>query len=775
MVEEAASEGAILEALVAALHTKAQYNRNEQVAPAAILWPDKECQWESLLPVLREKLPALLTLGDYQSEDRTGPAIWMRCMLACTLGEANWEEGEVPILYLPGLSRQELRAVESCPLLLQPLAELQYRGVFWSQLNSRDWTVFAFLKSDEGGLGLDVARGHQTQEALTRALKIVAATPIEQLRGRRLEASDFDALLSGDPVRDLLDWLDQPTLVRDRWGPEKWDAFRSRCQSDYGLDPQTDGELAGAERLCERSTPSWTKVWERFAEAPKRYPQIPSLLEGVVPQSLFAVETLPARNRQAEESLRQALEDLAQLPAHEAAQRIIELEREHGPRRSWVWAELNQAPLAEVLASLNRLATLAGTIPPLPTLEEAVRFHTETGWQVDAAVLDALVSVHLVPDIQAVTTAIRSVYGHWLEETVQALQQRIATEGYPGPQDSEEIPSSTCVLFADGIRLDVGQKLAALLAERGLEIKLDTRWTALPSVTSTAKPALSPVAHLISGRPESQDFQPEVAATGKPSTAANFRKLLQENDWQVLGKQELGTPDGRAWTEYGALDQYGHAQGWKLAWRIEEELEGLVERIAALLRAGWKRVRIHTDHGWLLYPGGLPKQDMPAYLTKTRWGRCAQLKDESYYAGPTSAWRWCDEMRVAFPSDIRIFFAGEDYSHGGLSLQECLVPLLTVTTGESVVRSVLEEPAWRRQRCRVTVTDPEPGMRVDLRTRPADASSSLVDGGKELDEEGKASLLVEDDSLESTAVRLVLLNAEDRVVISLPTTVGGEA
>ncbi|MFZ1596661.1 MAG: hypothetical protein WAW26_12460, partial [Anaerolineae bacterium] len=54
----------LLDALTAALARAGQYNKNDQCPPAAILWPDKERQWEPLLPVLRSRLP-LLTLGDY--------------------------------------------------------------------------------------------------------------------------------------------------------------------------------------------------------------------------------------------------------------------------------------------------------------------------------------------------------------------------------------------------------------------------------------------------------------------------------------------------------------------------------------------------------------------------------------------------------------------------------------------------------------------------------------------------------------------------------------
>jgi len=37
-----------LDALVKAIKRAASYNKNDQCAPAAILWADREFQWESL-------------------------------------------------------------------------------------------------------------------------------------------------------------------------------------------------------------------------------------------------------------------------------------------------------------------------------------------------------------------------------------------------------------------------------------------------------------------------------------------------------------------------------------------------------------------------------------------------------------------------------------------------------------------------------------------------------------------------------------------------------
>ena len=41
-----------LDAIVTALNCAGDWNTNDQTAPVAVLWPDKECQWGALLPEL---------------------------------------------------------------------------------------------------------------------------------------------------------------------------------------------------------------------------------------------------------------------------------------------------------------------------------------------------------------------------------------------------------------------------------------------------------------------------------------------------------------------------------------------------------------------------------------------------------------------------------------------------------------------------------------------------------------------------------------------------
>jgi hypothetical protein len=773
--------GTVLEAIIGSLEAAGKYNPGAEVKPAAILWTDKERQWAPLLDRLREMLPQLLALGDYDPATRTGPAIWLKCMMARTLPEADWPETTIPILYLGGVGRQDLRAIEECPKRLQPLAELQYRGVYWTQLNGRDWTLLAFLQSQDGGLNLDVARDAATVEALERVLVRVADATIEEMLGRRWEANDFDALLMPDPVRDLLAWIDNPTGSRQRWSAGEWEAFRNVCRQEYGFDPQADGEITAAERLGGAGKGAWRKVWERFAEAPRRYPHLPDVLRRAAPAptpGLFMTRepnpAWPQDNDEQEKSLREGLAGLDGRTRDDAAKQIARLEADHSARRNWVWKELGQAPLAVALGHLAVLAEATATVLGGATPQGMAENYVREGWRADAAVLDALAAIRTDEDFRAVCSAVRALYQPWLGGAAQRFQDLVAKQPLPpgggGVTDDE---AGTVILFADGLRFDMGRRLDERLKGKGLESAERWHWVALPSVTPTAKPAISLIADLLGAGPTGEDFRPVVTASGKPLTTDRFRQLMGECGYQILRGSETGDPAGKGWTEVGDLDEYGHAQGWKLARRVEEVLGDLTERIEALLGAGWKRVRVVTDHGWLLMPGNLPKSEMPAYLTDTRWGRCAALKSTSTVDGPVVAWRWGPEVSIACAPGISVFKQGLEYAHGGLSVQECVAIELTVGSAAGAVpAATIAEVNWVGMRCRVKVSGSAAGLSVDIRTKAADTGTSVV-GAKAVGPDGLASLLVEDDRLEGSAVIIVLLVADGRVIAKQSTMVGG--
>ena len=253
------------------------------------------------------------------------------------------------------------------------------------------------------------------------------------------------------------------------------------------------------------------------------------------------------------------------------------------------------------------------------------------GWRADAAVVAALAAVQKPDDVKAVRAAIRAVYLPWSDDAARHLQAQVAAAGYPGGTAQDRTPATghagQCILFVDGLRFDLAKTLETMLTQQCCSVESQVQWAALPSVTTTGKPAVAPVSHLITGQDASADFEPSVAATGQSLKGGyHLRKLLGDQGWQVFGRTECGDPSGKAWTEAGDIDHEGHDRGWQLAQHMDRLLTEVRDRVLQLLEAGWKTVRIVSDHGWLLMPGGLPKTELPSALSENTWGRCAAIK-----------------------------------------------------------------------------------------------------------------------------------------------------
>ena len=773
--------------LTQALRRATIHNPDIQAPPACILWPDRDRQWQAVIPRLQAELPELLALGDYAPEDRTGPAIWLRCVIARRVDDLALPAGHTPILYLPGVSRQDLRAVEECPDTLKPLAELQYRGVIWSQLNAKDWTVLAFLKSEQGGLALDVAQDSDTRHALQLALHRLLDEELELLRGKRLAHEHFNTLLTGgDPARGLLQWLDLGDAHQQSLGDNEWQAFAQVCRAQLAFEPERDGLLAGASRLAAHEGP-WRAVWERYGEAPHRYPRIPGRIRQCQPplfDLLASAETSggwPQWNDEQEQRLRHDLLALARLPPHEARQRLQELEPHHAPRRELPWTTLGEAPLALALQPLARVAAVTAQTLNAGTVADLQSAYLGHGWQADEALLAALACVVRGPDLEAVTTALQAVYLPWLEASARHLQQQVAEHGYPGGDHQQDAPHAPtpgqCLLFVDGLRLDLAQRLATRLAGLGHPVQASPHWAALPSVTATAKPAVSPVRHLIAGDDDCDDFEPAVAATGQSLRGGyHLKKLLGDHGWRCLARDDPGDGAGNAWCEFGDIDAEGHHRGWQLAHHADALLAEIVGRIQALLAAGWHSVWVVTDHGWLLLPGKLPVLPLPRDLTVSRWGRCAALKpgvvsDERLYP-----WFWNPRRQFALADGVSCYGRAGDYAHGGLSLQECLTLQLQVGAPDQAHAAPgagAMDLKWTGLRCTVAVEGQGIGLTLDVRTRPGDPGASVVLRPRALKDSGSASVVVENEELAGQPAFVVLLAQSGELVAQRETVIGG--
>jgi hypothetical protein len=116
----------------------------------------------------------------------------------------------------------------------------------------------------------------------------------------------------------------------------------------------------------------------------------------------------------------------------------------------------------------------------------------------------------------------------------------------------ETFPAApTTIVFVDGLRMDGAQELARLLVADDAKVDLSWRWSGFPTVTSTCKPLVSPVATSLQGRQTTFDLAP-VNADGKAASKPVLYKLLETDGWETGGSL---LPDSKLWAETGRFDE----------------------------------------------------------------------------------------------------------------------------------------------------------------------------------------------------------------------------
>lgn len=746
----------VLDSLEQALRSAGSFHQGEVTAPTCVLWPDPTCEWMAAAGPLRERLP-FLTLGSFHQESGAGPAIWIRTQV----DPPRPVGAPLPVVYLPGVSRDELRG-EVAAEALRPLVDLQYRGTVFERRDRKPWTVASFLGLSRDGLGIEVTPG--ARAGVARSLDTLLTCRVADLKARTpLTAQTLQLLTYPDLAGELLRWLNGP--------PQETPAgFREAVAVEYGLD-LSEGPLAVTSRLATRAGSLGT-VWERYEASPRLYPHLRAhlLAAGPAVGQTWTPEQAavwPQVNQVAEGLLQAALHELTTAPAATVRERLLALEQEHGGRRDLVWAKLDEAPLACALRPLSEVARRTSDTLSGNTLTEIADAYAGDGHLTDGAVLDALGSVRSDAHLTLVGAVLRGLYLEWLERVNAAFIGAAQTDGAPAFPTSAQWNAfpGLAVLFVDGLRYDVAARLVGLLASES--VRLDWQLAATPTLTPTAKPAVAPI------RGELEVLSAgklTLSHLGRAVTAPVLREVVGEHGFLPVTGTPLPDPAGAAWLEFGDLDSLGHQDGLRLPSRLEGELERIRDRVLELLGAGFREVRVVTDHGWLLVPGGLPKAELPASLPLLKKSRCAVLGETNSSEFPTRPWTWDTGVQITLAPGIHSFEAGVVYAHGGLSLQESVTPVLTVKREGASVAVKFTSVRWVNNRCKVETTGAQ-GLTLDLRRKATDASSSMLTAPKAVGADGSVSLLVAGDDLEGVAAVLVALR-EGQVVRQRPVTVG---
>jgi hypothetical protein len=781
------SDRTLIHGLARAFVDAAQTFESGKEWPAALLWPDPERQWFAAFSDLRRRLVsqsvALYAHGDYAPEEGIGPSIWLRCLIEAPDApelKGAVPNGALPVILLPGVSWRNLREPLTLPRGVQILIEMQYRGdVFRQRRQARDWTVATLLRDADQGLSLDISVDSRTDEAAQRALAALFDLELDGWRGRRIGADDFDRLRVPDDVRDLLNWIANPDAAKAAKDTGTWVALRNLVKRDYDIDIDEKGALQQAiDRLVRRTGP-WGRVWNRLADSPQQFRAVCERLReatGRKQTDMFGEGdpvTNPHDNALAEKMLAQDLGALANLSSREAAAKVVSLEEHHRRRRDTLWARLGEAPLAAALDPLARLAAATDTNLSGNDLTALASSYAAEGWLVDAALIETIAAAGTREDV--VARAAGALYRPWVDALARRFRAAFEAAGESARPSPLAIEAGTLVLFVDGLRMDVGHLVVERLVNSGIETSLDWRLSPIPSVTATAKAIVTPVGDSIAGRGKVDAFLPLETSSGKPATADVLRKAMLARSIQVIDRGAIVPPEkptSIGYAECGNIDHDGHGMGLRLAGQLVTEVVRIAEYVLTLKTAGWPRLRIVTDHGWLLMPGGFEPIRLPPSAVIAKGSRAAILQDEAAAELAFLPWHWDRSVRIAMPSGAEAFRAGEVYSHGGLSPQECVIPDITVHGGESIPsRGVrIRTISWRRLRLTVEFTSELTDVTVEVRRRERDAASR-VDVAATI-EVTRARLTISDEVEEGDPVLVVLVDRQGSIIDARATRVG---
>ncbi len=411
---------------------------------------------------------------------------------------------------------------------------------------------------------------------------------------------------------------------------------------------------------------------------------------------------------------------------------------------------------------------------PISSIEELKDYYTSKGIHADQSMRKALASVKSEKDKKAIKSIIKVIYQPWLELFTNQFQTLVAKNADIFTKQSAKEEEESYLLFVDALRYELAEEFCQRLEMLKYKVDLTNGWSAIPSLTPTAKPNISPIVKSVSTVSEISEFRPQLI-NGKDLQTAAFREQLSANGFKYISNSNDIDSSVKSWQEIGDIDTKGHEEQSDIVKRIDELFEQVLETIDVAFEKGVKRIKIVTDHGWLLMPGGLPKTQLNSGLAETRWGRCAIIKDGAKTDVLHLPWRWNPNIFIAYAPGINFFKMNEEYAHGGISIHECLVPEIIIENPNAQnIDTEFKEVKWVNLKCAIKTTNVPDGFKIDIRTKYNDPLTSVLDvSSKHKKIIGNMVTILIDDAYEYQSATIVLLDENDRILNKKPTTIGG--
>lgn len=263
-------------------------------------------------------------------------------------------------------------------------------------------------------------------------------------------------------------------------------------------------------------------------------------------------------------------------------------------------------------------------------------------------------------------------------------------------------PKPVAYFLVDAMRFEMGVDLAERLPKTS-EVSVRAAVGALPSITPIGMAALQPGASASFSVVEhggklgariDDSFLPDLV-TRKKHAAARVPNLVDLSLDELLSLQpsKLSKKLDGAQVVVVRSQEIDHAGETGFTFQARQVMDTVIDNLARAIRklaaAGIEHAVVSADHGHLFFANDRDESmrtDAPGGNTVDLHRRCWIGRGGATSAGcvrvAASSLGYASDLEFVFPAATGIFKAGGDlaFHHGGPSLQELVVPVLTVRT-----------------------------------------------------------------------------------------------
>lgn len=256
------------------------------------------------------------------------------------------------------------------------------------------------------------------------------------------------------------------------------------------------------------------------------------------------------------------------------------------------------------------------------------------------------------------------------------------------------------VIISDALRYEVADELGSRIRQEDrFDAELDAMLGVLPSYTQLGMAALLPhkkLAHSPDGDPVLVDGQRSDGTPNRNKILADVEGFaIQAEDVRAMSQEELRklySAHQVLYVYHDRIDAVGDKAGTErqVFEAANDALRDLVDLIKRLTNANATNILVTTDHGFLYQDTAL---DDASYLSTKPQGDELVVTNRRYVLGrglkDDPAFRKFDSEQLGLDSDLEVQIprsihrlklpgAGSRFVHGGASLQEIVVPVLTI-------------------------------------------------------------------------------------------------